>query len=53
MFYANGPFSPGRVDVRRMSDQVLSFYESLADHYYLIVENWEWSIQHQAKILGQ
>lgn len=35
-----------------MSEKVLSFYEGLADYYHLIFEDWDRSIQRQAKILG-
>ncbi|NYF90906.1 class I SAM-dependent methyltransferase [Tunturiibacter empetritectus] len=34
-----------------MSDQALSFYDSMADYYHLIFEDWDRSIQRQAKIL--
>ena len=34
-----------------MTEQVLSFYESLADHYHLIFEDWDRSIERQAKVL--
>lgn len=35
-----------------MTDQVLSFYDSLADYYHLIFEDWDRSVHRQAKILG-
>lgn len=35
-----------------MTEKVLSFYEELADQYHLIFENWDSSIERQAKILG-
>lgn len=35
-----------------MTEKVLSFYEELADHYHLIFENWDSSMEQQAKILG-
>jgi glycine/sarcosine N-methyltransferase len=35
-----------------MSARVLRFYEELADHYHLIFEDWDSSIERQAKILG-
>jgi SAM-dependent methyltransferase len=35
-----------------MSDEVLSFYEVLADHYHLIFEDWDRSIQRQADLLS-
>jgi len=34
-----------------MAHQVLDFYESLADYYHLIFEDWDQSIQRQAKVL--
>ena len=35
-----------------MADKVLSFYDSLADYYHLIFEDWDRSIQRQASVLG-
>ena len=35
-----------------MADQVLDFYEALADHYHLIFDNWDEAIARQAKVLG-
>lgn len=35
-----------------MADRVLSFYESLADHYHLIFDDWDGAIERQARILG-
>jgi SAM-dependent methyltransferase len=35
-----------------MIDKVLSFYDELADYYHLIFEDWDRSIQLQARILG-
>jgi glycine/sarcosine N-methyltransferase len=35
-----------------MANKVLSFYEGLADYYHLIFEDWDRSIQRQARILG-
>jgi SAM-dependent methyltransferase len=35
-----------------MAEQIPNFYEELADHYHLIFENWEVSIDRQAKVLG-
>jgi glycine/sarcosine N-methyltransferase len=34
-----------------MTDQILDFYESLADYYHLIFEDWDQSIHRQAKVL--
>jgi glycine/sarcosine N-methyltransferase len=34
-----------------MSEQALSFYDSMADYYHLIFEDWDRSIQRQARIL--
>ena len=36
-----------------MSEKVLSFYESLADHYHLIFDDWNRAIEHQAEILNR
>jgi glycine/sarcosine N-methyltransferase len=35
-----------------MADQVVSFYDSMADYYHLIFEDWDRSIHRQARILG-
>ena len=35
-----------------MADKVLTFYEDLAEHYHLIFEDWDLSIQRQANILS-
>jgi glycine/sarcosine N-methyltransferase len=35
-----------------MAENVLSFYESLAEHYHLIFDDWERAIERQARILG-
>lgn len=35
-----------------MADTVLSFYDLLADYYHLIFEDWDRSVERQAKILG-
>jgi glycine/sarcosine N-methyltransferase len=35
-----------------MPDSVLSFYQSLADHYHLIFDDWDESIQRQSRILA-
>jgi SAM-dependent methyltransferase len=35
-----------------MSENVLGFYEELADFYHLIFDDWESAIERQAKILG-
>jgi SAM-dependent methyltransferase len=35
-----------------MTEQILSFYEALADHYDLIFDEWESAIERQAMILG-
>ena len=35
-----------------MTDHVLSFYDSLADYYHLIFEDWDRAIHRQAKILN-
>jgi glycine/sarcosine N-methyltransferase len=35
-----------------MAESVLSFYESLADHYHLIFDDWDKAIERQARILG-
>jgi glycine/sarcosine N-methyltransferase len=34
-----------------MTHQILDFYESLADYYHLIFEDWDQSIRRQAKVL--
>jgi 2-polyprenyl-3-methyl-5-hydroxy-6-metoxy-1,4-benzoquinol methylase len=38
--------------VFKMAESVLDFYEELADSYHLIFEDWESSIQRQARTLG-
>jgi SAM-dependent methyltransferase len=35
-----------------MAERILSFYEALADHYHLIFDDWDRSIERQARILG-
>lgn len=35
-----------------MTEKVLRFYEELADRYHLIFEDWDRSIERQARILG-
>ncbi len=35
-----------------MADQICSFYDELAEYYHLIFENWDDSIERQAKVLG-
>jgi len=35
-----------------MAGQILSFYDDLAEYYHLIFENWDESIERQAKVLG-
>jgi SAM-dependent methyltransferase len=35
-----------------MADRVVSFYDSMADYYHLIFEDWDRSIHRQARILG-
>jgi 2-polyprenyl-3-methyl-5-hydroxy-6-metoxy-1,4-benzoquinol methylase len=35
-----------------MSEQILDFYESLADYYHLIFEDWDRSIERQARVLN-
>jgi len=34
-----------------MTHEILDFYESLADYYHLIFEDWDRSIHQQAKVL--
>ncbi len=36
-----------------MDDSVLEFYEELANEYHLIYEDWDKSIQRQAKVLDK
>ncbi len=36
-----------------MSEKVLRFYESLADHYHLIFDDWSRAIERQAEILNR
>jgi glycine/sarcosine N-methyltransferase len=36
-----------------MSAKVLNFYESLAEYYHLIFDDWTRAIEHQAEILNQ
>jgi glycine/sarcosine N-methyltransferase len=38
--------------VIEMAESVLDFYEELADSYHLIFEDWESSIERQARNLG-
>ncbi len=35
-----------------MAEQIRSFYDELAEYYHLIFENWDDSIERQAKVLG-
>jgi len=35
-----------------MTDQVVSFYDSMAEYYHLIFEDWTQSIHRQARVLG-
>ncbi len=35
-----------------MPERILSFYESLADHYHLIFDDWDQAIERQARILN-
>ncbi|HME57057.1 MAG TPA: methyltransferase domain-containing protein [Terracidiphilus sp.] len=35
-----------------MAEQIRGFYDELAEYYHLIFENWDDSIERQAKILG-
>jgi glycine/sarcosine N-methyltransferase len=35
-----------------MSNKIQSFYDALADHYHLLFEDWDRSIQRQARTLG-
>jgi SAM-dependent methyltransferase len=35
-----------------VTERIHSFYEALADYYHLIFEDWERTIEHQAKVLG-
>src|SRR5271167_2215466 len=35
-----------------MMDQLRSFYDALADHYHLIFEDWDRSMDRQGQILG-
>jgi SAM-dependent methyltransferase len=35
-----------------MADQIRGFYDELAEYYHLIFENWDASIERQAKVLG-
>jgi 2-polyprenyl-3-methyl-5-hydroxy-6-metoxy-1,4-benzoquinol methylase len=35
-----------------MTERILSFYEPLADHYHLIFDDWNKTIERQAKILN-
>jgi glycine/sarcosine N-methyltransferase len=36
-----------------MADNVIGFYESLADFYHLIFEDWDSAIERQAQALDQ
>ena len=40
-----------KAGIKSMTREILDFYESLADYYHLIFEDWDRSIQRQAKIL--
>jgi len=35
-----------------MSETTFDFYESLADYYHLIFEDWDRSIERQARVLN-
>jgi glycine/sarcosine N-methyltransferase len=35
-----------------MAERILSFYEPLADHFHLIFDDWDKSIERQAKVLN-
>jgi glycine/sarcosine N-methyltransferase len=35
-----------------MAEKILEFYEALADHYHLIFDDWDSTIERQARILG-
>ena len=41
------------MEPRMMDDSVLEFYEQLANAYHLIYEDWDKSIQRQAKVLDK
>lgn len=45
-------WAPHYTESTSMADRVLSFYESLADHYHLIFDNWDSAIERQARILN-
>jgi glycine/sarcosine N-methyltransferase len=40
-----------RAGIKSMTHEILDFYESLADYYHLIFEDWDRSIHWQAKVL--
>jgi glycine/sarcosine N-methyltransferase len=40
-----------RAGIKPMTHETLGFYESLADYYHLIFEDWDRSIHRQAKVL--
>ena len=42
-----------RTEVGSLAENVSSFYEALADHYHLIFDDWNRSIERQAGILNQ
>jgi len=44
--------APHYTESTSMADRVLSFYESLADHYHLIFDDWDSAIERQARILN-
>jgi glycine/sarcosine N-methyltransferase len=39
------------LEVFSVADKILSFYEALADHYHLIFDDWNQSIERQARTL--
>jgi glycine/sarcosine N-methyltransferase len=40
-----------RAGIKSMTREILDFYESLADYYHLIFDDWDRSIDRQAKVL--
>ena len=40
-----------KAGINSMAHEILDFYESLADYYHLIFEDWDRSIHWQAKVL--
>lgn len=44
--------STAMLEIRAMAERILSFYEPLADHYHLIFDDWNKTIQRQAGILS-